>query len=277
MQKRMYSGACALCVAAAAVVTVLNWSYVAGAKPAAKAKAPAPAANLKNDVQLSPTRLHWGLSLQQVAKIYDDEFDEQYRPVYKRTDPGVEMQSLDAEVGEKKAVIRRSKVEFGTTPTGVDQGPLKGEYSYNNGESMAKVQLAGGTQRYFFFFSDKLWKVYDEYKLGSGSKLGSNWTSAVAAISELLGGQPTMVAADPGHGHSFDEAVWTTNSTHIRAINRDYQKVVAVAWADRSVQDNLASHRPNGSGDPNAVDSQVRDATSREDAPSAAKPKGKKK
>lgn len=273
MQRRfMYSGALALLVAAAAASSIADWTSLAQAKPAAKASKNA---NLKTDIQISPSRLRWGLSLQQVAKIYDDEFDIQYRPVYKATEPGVDSQSLDAEVGEKKALIRRTRIDFGTTPTGVDQGPLKGEYSYNNGESMARTMLAGGTQRFFFFFNDKLWKVYDEYKLGT--KLGTNWQSAVAALSELFGGEPKMQPADQSHGRAFDEAVWNTTSTQIRAINRDYQKIVAVVFADRSIADDLASHRPNRLGNANAMDSTVRDATAKDSEPAADKPAKKKK
>ncbi len=278
MHKRlMYSGACTLFVAVGVASSYLHWSNTAVAKAAAGGKA-VQSTNLKTDIRISPDRLHWGLSLQQVAKIYDDEFDAQYRPIYQRTDPGIEMQSLDSEVSEKKALIRRSRVDFGATPTGVDQGPLKGEYSYNNGESLAHAQLAGGTQRFFFFFNDKLWKVYDEYKLGT--KLGTNFSAAVAAMTELLGGQPKMLPADPQQGRSFDEAVWATPAMQIRAINREYQKIVAIAYADRSIQDDLASHRPNRLGNANAVDSQVREATSREPdttSKSSSSKAGKKK
>ena len=260
-RRHMYSWACATMFGVGVTGVYLRHSNVAYAKPVASGKS-GQNANLKLDIRISPERLHWGLSLQQVAKIYDDEFDVQYRSVYQRTDPGVDMQSLDAEVNERKALIRRTRVDFGLTPTGVNQGPLKGEYSYNNGESMARTQLAGGTQRFFFFFNDKLWKVYDEYKLGS--KLGTSWSSAVAALTEMLGGEPKTQPADPQQGRSFDEAIWTTPAMQIRAINREYQKIVAVAYADRSIQDDLASHRPNRLGNASAVSSEVRDATTHE-------------
>ena len=278
MQRRLlFSGACVILVLSFATFSLMGFGGAAQAKPAPAGKA-AQVAVLKNDIRLSPERLRWGLTVQQIAKIYDDEFDAQYTPIYKRTDPGVEMQSIDAEVAEKKALIRRSRVEFGVTPTGVDQGPLKGEYSYNNGESMARTQLSGGTQRYFFFFNDKLWKLYDEYKLGS--KLGTGWSAAVSSLTELFGGPPKLMEPDPQHGHPFDEAVWTTQSMQIRAVNREDQKIVGVIFADRSIQDDLASHRPNRLGNPNAMDSQVRDATTRDPAaapkPGAGK-SGKKK
>ena len=259
--RRLLFGAATLLLMPVATCTLVGWGDVAMAKPAAQ-KAGAQPTVLKNDIRLSPDRLRWGLSLQQVAKIYDDEFDTEYAPVYKRTDPGIEMQSIDSEVADRKALIRRMKVEFGLQPTGVDNGPLKGEYSYNNGENMTKTQLPGGTTRYFFFFNDKLWKVYDEYKLGS--KLGTNWSAAVSALTELFGGPPKLVPADQTATKHFDEAVWVTTSMHIRAINREDQKIVAVAYADRSVQDDLPRYRPNHLGSVDAMDSSVRDATAHE-------------
>ena len=252
----------------------LGWDNAAMAKPAPTAGKGAQPAVLKNDIRLSPERLRWGLTLQQVAKVYDDEFDAQYAPIYKRTDPGVEMQAIDAEVADKKALIRRMRVDFGVTPTGVDQGPLKGEYSYNNGESMTHTQLAGGTQRYFFFFNDKLWKVYDEYKLGS--KLGTGWSATISALTELFGGPPKIMEADQQH-RRYDEAIWTTQSMQIRAVNREDQKIVGLAFADRSIQDDLASRRPNRLGSPDAMDSQVRDATTHEPVATPKAGKAKKK
>ena len=272
--RQKFLGAVTVLLLSGATCAIPLWNKAAMAKPAAAAKGGQPAV-LKTDIHIAPERLRWGLTLQQVAKIYDDEFDAQYAPIYKRTDPGVEMQSIDAELADKKALMRRMRVDFGVTPTGVDQGPLKGEYSYNNGESMTRTQLAGGTQRFFFFFNDKLWKIYDEYKLGS--KLGTNWSAAVSALTELFGGPPKLTPAD--QTKRYDEAVWVTQSTHIRALNREDQKIVAVVFADRSIQDDLASHRPNHLGTPDAMDSTVRDATTHEPAaaPKAAPAKSKKK
>ncbi len=267
-------GAVTLLALSSATCAIPGWSKAALAKPATPTKGAQPAV-LKSDIHIAPERLHWGLTLAQVAKIYDDEFDAQYAPIYKHTDPGVEMQAIDAEVADKKALIRRMRVDFGVTPTGVDQGPLKGEYSYNNGESMTRTQLAGGTQRYFFFFNDKLWKIYDEYRLGS--KLGTNWSAAVSALTELFGGPPKITPADATR--RYDEAVWVAQGMHIRAVNREDQKIVAVVFADRSIQDDLASHRPNRVGNPDAMDSTVRDATAHEPAatPKAGPGKSKKK
>lgn len=231
------------------------------AKPAPKA-AKATTPMLKRDIILAPQGLKWGISFQLLAKVYDDAFDAEYVPIYKRTEPGQQMQLLDSELAEKKGVIRRSKVDFGSSPTGVDSGPLNGEYGYNNGESMAKVTLNGGTQRYFFFYTDRLWKVYDEYKIGAGSKLGATWEDAVKRLAELFGGSPEMKEPDGAVGRNFEEAAWQTSTMYIRAINRSHQNVVAVAWADKNVHEKLGIRRPGAKlPNPQAMDSSVRDVT----------------
>jgi len=231
------------------------------AKPAAPKAAPGPAM-LKRDFQIAPNGLRWGISFPMLGKVYDDAYDAEYAPVLTKTEPGRQMELLEAEIAEKKALVRRGKVEFGSTPTGVDSTPLAGEFGYNNGESMAKVILNGGTVRYLFFYTDRLWKVYDEYKLGKTSKLGASWEDAVKALSELLGGPAQMLGPDGSVGRSFDEAVWVTATMQIRAINRSHQNVVAVAWADRAVGEKIgAGRKSNKLGNPTAMDSKVRDVT----------------
>lgn len=233
----------------------------AHAKPADKKKAAA-ATLLKRDFVLAPQGLKWGISFALLGKVYDDAFDAEYVPIYKRTEPGQQMQLLDAELADKKGIIRRSKVEFGSSPTGVDSGPLAGEYAYNNSESMAKVQLNGGTQRYFFFHSDRLWKVYDEYKIGAGSKLGASWEDAIKTLTETFGGPPQMLEPDGAVGRNFQEALWLTPTMAIRAINRSHQNVVAVAWTDKSMHEKFGTRKPNAKlPNPQAMDSSVRDVT----------------
>jgi hypothetical protein len=229
------------------------------AKPAATKTAPGPSV-LSRDFLLAPDGLRWGISFPMVSKVYDDAFEAEYAPILKNTEPGRQMELLESELSEKKGLIRRSKVDFGSQPTGVDSGPLNGEYGYNNGESMAKIILRGGTVRYFFFYTDRLWKVYDEYKIGKGSKLGSSWEDAVKTLTDLLGGPPQLL--EPDAGRSFQEAVWTTATMQIRAVNRSHQNVVAVAWSDRGVGEKIASGRKaNKLANPTAMDSKVRDVT----------------
>jgi len=241
----------------------------AAAKPAAKAAAGP--ATVVREIRLAPVGLEWGQNLQMVGRVYDDALDAEYVPIFKRTEPGIEAQRLDAELAEKKSLIRRHRLDFGNQPTGVDEGPLAGEYSYSNGESMTKTMLNGGTTRYFFFHQDRLWKVYDEYKLGKGSPLGDSFEQAVKAMSELLGGvAPQLLEPDPSKMRNFSEAVWASRSLHIRLINRESNGVVAVAWSDRSVHEKLSQTRMRQKSSVHKMDPAVRDVTTRDTAPAAS-------
>ena len=99
---------------------------------------------------IEPSGLAWGMDHNKVAGVYDKQFDADYKPKYKAVSPGVKMKALDAALAEEKAVFRRSRIDFGKIPTGLDGTPLKGEFTYNNGESMMSVTRNGQT-RYLFF------------------------------------------------------------------------------------------------------------------------------
>ncbi|MEZ4223899.1 MAG: hypothetical protein R3B13_23315 [Polyangiaceae bacterium] len=258
---------------------------VLGQKKPAKAKAPPPPAGparMKKRIGLSPRGVAWGINLVQLAKIYDKVFDKEFVPLYKKVSAGPRMAALDAELENKKAILRRSRVNFGTLPTGIDQSALKGEYSYENGESLARLPLRSGTVRNFFFFGDKLWLIYDEHKLRSGGPYGETFEEAVKILSKKFGEvEPEMVEPDYANGRNFQEARWTDGSIIVRAINREYQKTIGMAYADASVWNNLSKYRKNKPKDPHALDKDVALVTRKaepEKPPSEEpKKKGKKK
>jgi len=216
-------------------------------------------------IALSPEGLKFGMSLEAIAKLYDKTFDDEYLPLYKKAAPGPETEALDAEIKQKKAEVRRSKVDFGNTPTGVDQTAIKGEYSYTNGESMARLTLRSGTESYFFFFNDRLWKVYDEHKLKKGTPLGDNYAGAVKVLQGKYGAAPKKVPSNFDKGQSFDESQWTTPDMVIRALDRD--SIMAVAYADRSVQEDLPSRRMNKPKNESEMDKDVASALKKSEPP----------
>jgi len=235
----------------------------AAEKPSAEKSAKGGASGKK--IALSPEGLKFGQGLEAIAHLYDRVFDAEYLPLYKKAAPGPETEALDAEIKQRKAEVRRSRIEFGNTPTGVDQTALKGEYSYANGESMARLTLRSGTERYFFFFNDRLWKVYDEHKLKKGSPLGENYAAAIKALASKLSGTPKKAPASPDKGQNFDETLWTTPDMLIRALDRD--STVAVVYADRAVQEDLPKRRRNHPKNANAMDPDVANALRKNDPP----------
>lgn len=224
-------------------------------KPADKAGVGA----IEKATPISPKGLHWGLTLEGVARVYDKVLEDEYLPLLKKAEPGQEMQALEDELKTKQGVLRRGRIEFGNIPTGVDYSPLKGEYSYQNGESMATLRLRSGTERHFFFFNDKLWKVYDEHKLSKGGPLGENFEDATKLLSKRFGVPGKLVPADYEKGQSFDEMQWHDPEKLIRAVGRG--NVLGMVYADRTVQDNLAQYRKNKPEDLHAMDKDVAAAT----------------
>ena len=215
------------------------------------------------------------MSLESIAKLYDKTFDTEFLPLYKKASPGPETDALDAELKQRKSEVRRSKVEFGQTPTGVDQTPLKGEYSYANGESMGRMTLKSGTERYFFFFADKLWKVYDAHKLKEGTPLGASYAEAVKKLNTRFGSTGKKVPANYAVGQNFDETQWLTADMVIRAIDRG--DVLAVAYCDREIQEKLPQMRRNKPKDQHSMDPDVAAALKKNDAPADPKKDEKNK
>ncbi|HTQ08368.1 MAG TPA: hypothetical protein VMI54_31150 [Polyangiaceae bacterium] len=221
--------------------------------------------SVSKKIALSPEGLKFGMGLEAIAHLYDKVLDDEYLPLYKKASPGPETEALDAEIKQRKAELRRSRVDFGQTPTGVDQTAMKGEYSYANGESMARMTLRSGTERYFFFFNDRLWKVYDEHKLKKGSALGEDYASAIKVLTSKFGAPPKKVPANPDKDQYFDESVWTTPDMVIRALNRD--SILGVVYADREVQEDLPKRRRNHLKNETAMDPDVANALKKSDAP----------
>ncbi|MEI9939858.1 MAG: hypothetical protein WDO69_21780 [Pseudomonadota bacterium] len=219
------------------------------------------AGTIEKAIGLPPKGLHWGLTLEGIAKLYDKVFEEEYLPLLKKAQPGNEMQGLEDEQKSKQGILRRGRIDFGNIPTGVDQSPLKGEYSYNNAESMATLRLRNGTERHFFFFSDKLWKVYDEHKLVKGGTLGETFEEATKILSKRFGVPGKLVPADYDKGQPYDEVQWRDPDKLIRAIDRSSNHILGMVYTDRTVQDNLAQYRKNKAVDLHEMDKDVAAAT----------------
>lgn len=228
----------------------------AAPKKKAEKKTEAEPGKLNARLKLRPKGMRWGMSLKQLSKLYAKVFEKEFVPLYKRVQPGPRMKALDAELEKKQGLIKQNHIKFGKVPTGIDSTPLKGEYSYRNGESMSHVRLRSGVKRHFFFFNDSLWKVYDERKLRKGGPLGENFEEAQKILTKKLKVAPVVHEAAPNKGRNFQTAEWTDGSTILRLVNREYQKVVAVVWISADVHGRLDTLRKN-KGDGNKVDKDV--------------------
>jgi len=253
-------------------VSVLAGSLVvtASAAPtvhqgAAQAKEDEKAKDKKKDTGLpfpAPKGLRFGFSPDELSNFYAKVWDEEFLALFKKADPS-QHQALEYELQDKKSLLKRNLIGFGKLPTGIDQSPLKGEYSYLNGESMTRFTQQSGTRRNFFFFkSVGLWKIYDEYKLRAGSPLGASFEEAIGTLEKKFGKKPKLLKADFEKGRSFDTAEWSDNRIIIRAVNRDYQKILGLVYVNKETEadlDKLRSHK--AAAEP--IDAAVKAATTK--------------
>lgn len=209
-----------------------------------KAKAGAVAAEApttKKPIAPAMAGVVWGMSSKQVAEQIDKVLDEDYRPLYKGVQPGVKEKELDAQLAEDKSQFRRSRIDFGKLPTGVDATPLKGEYTYNNAETMMTLHRKGATT-YAFFIQDKLWKLIEEHKLSDTHPLGKTYPEAVVKSSTSYGVAGRVLTPDANR--SAVEVDWKDSTTHLRIIQRG-DAAAAIAYEDNATLSNLNALRPN--------------------------------
>lgn len=222
-------------------------------KPAAAPAAPSEPPMTKKAIAHSLTGVVWGQSPKQVAEAIDKILDEDYRPLYKDTQPGVAMRNLDAALAEAKDQFRRSRIDFGKLPTGVDSSPLRGEYTYQNKEAMMTLTRKGGTTS-LFFIQDRLWKIIVEYKLSDSSALGKNYQEAVVKLTSIYGVPGRIVPADDKHFAT--EVDWKDANIHLRAIQRS-DTALGLAFEDNSTLASLASLRTFKPAEDNGIDPAV--------------------
>jgi hypothetical protein len=222
-----------------------------------KKKDDAPAAEppaTKKAIALSLAGITWGQSPKQVADTMDNILDEDYRPLYKAVQPGIRMRELDAQLAEDKAQFRRSRIDFGKLPTGVDATPLKGEYTYNNKEALFILNRKGMVTN-FFFIQERLWKIIDEHKLNDSHPLGKTFPEAVVKLSTNYG-VPGRVLAPDGSTRFTLEVDWKDATTHQRAIQRS-DTALGLAFEDNGTLANLSSLRSNKAAADDGIDPDV--------------------
>jgi hypothetical protein len=228
-------------------------------KPAAKGKeAPPPTVDKK--VKLSPDGLKFGMTIEEISKLYEKVLDAEFVPLYQNVEPGPRMNELDTDLAEKKLLVMRNKVEFGALPSGLENTALAGEFTYNNGETMTQFPQRSGVHRYLFFFGNHLWKVYDVHKLGKKSKMGADYAGAVDTLTKQLGKPPRVRKPDPSAGRNLDTADWQDKETIIRLTDRG-DGSAALAYIDRKIEEGIDKFRPNKGPGKEELDRDVSDVT----------------
>lgn len=246
-------------------------AVVSAQKPGAKASAapatpaPPPDAPTVGSLASQLEQFHWGTTHLDVARTHNQAggiFDQDYNPQLAKMQPGVAMQSVEAERESKKAALPQTFSEFKDLPMGYDRTGIKDEYTYKNHESLMYVDR-GGKRRYFFFIgappAERLWKIYDEYPLKDGGVWGRTFAEAVTKMQLALSTPGRLRMANPGQNLSFSTVDWQDGATHLRLVDRSSEPtpVVGVVIEDRAILANLATLRTNKPEDLMAIDPSI--------------------
>jgi hypothetical protein len=230
-------------VAAAADQPPLTGSLAGSAPAPAAATAVAP-------IALEADGVTFGMSSDQVAKLYDRWWDRYFIPKYQKANPGPKTKELDYQLEEQKKVLRRVAPFDGRTTT-FDKADFREEFAHGNGETMSSTKVRRGATsdsksvsytRRFFFFQDKLWKVYDEYRLEAQGPFGADFKEATSRVAASLGpsAKRTRAPASSTESVAFDAA-----TERVRVIKLSGERV-AVVRADsalaKTVLDGRAQH-----------------------------------
>ena len=224
-------------------------------------KGPKPPPLVKEAIRLTPEGLRFGMATNEVVDFYSKVLDQDYVAIYKVTPVGPKMKQVDAALADQKSAFPRSEVTFGALPTGIDNTPLRGEYNYNNNETMMSITRQGVT-RYFFFASKRLWKVYDAVPLKEGSELGATYKDAIAALTKRFNVAGRVLAEDAAAGRNTTEVDWADASTHVRAIDRSSENILGLVYEEKGTADRMTAYKASHKDNSGAIDPGIAAATS---------------
>jgi hypothetical protein len=196
-------------------------------------------------VALEPDGVAFGMSAEDVAKLYDRWWDKQFVSRYQKANPGPKTRELDFELAEKKKVLRRIAIFDGRT-TSFDKSEFREEFAHGSDETMISSKLsrrppgeekavlvekstkdtkAIGYTRRFFFYQDKLWKVYDEYRLDESSLFGADFKDATARVEATLGKSAKRTR---GPESQFENVVFDAGNMRVRVVKLAADKLAIV-------------------------------------------------
>jgi hypothetical protein len=242
--------------AAAKGVAPASGAAKSGAAKSGPAENATPAAPV---VALEPDGVTFGMSAEDIAKLYDRWWDKQFISRYQRANPGPKTRELDFELAEKKKVLRRIAIFDGRT-TSFDKAEFREEFSHGSDETMISSKLSRRPSdedkpalsekpskdaksiaytRRFFFYRDKLWKIYDEYRLDPSSPFGADFKEAAARVEAAIG---KAAKRTRGPESQFENVVFDTGNARVRAVKLPSDKL-AVVRSDNALTKEVLDRR----------------------------------
>jgi hypothetical protein len=244
-------------------------SAAGAARPAAEAGPTVPT------VALEPDGVAFGMSADDVARLYDRWWDKQFIPRYQKANPGPRTRELDFELAEKKKLLRRVAIFDGRT-TSFDKSEFREEFAHGSDETMIAAKLSRRAAeekaeivakpakeakpvlytRRFFFYRDKLWKIYDEYRLDAASPFGGDFKEAAARVEASLG---KAAKRTRGPDSQFENVTFDAGNTRVRVVKLPKDSI-AIVRSDAALTKEVLDRRAQQiakAGEPAALDDDI--------------------
>ncbi len=236
-----------------------------GEKKAAEAPASA-------EIEKSLADVKWGMSKEEVEKVFIEKIKAKYKPLIAKTKDAVEEDRLRQVAKQELARIREGYVQFDGKTTGWDVSFLKGEFSQNNDEAMLVVRDEN-SQNFYFFIEGKLWKWYKAF---DASVFPANNFGTFAGAVQRRFGDAKEAKGELRKGAGERQWLeWQDKQTRLRAVDEtDFYGFYSLVFESKDTLGNLAKLRTNDDdkGDKRhaLVESVTTDDTSAEDSDDSA-------
>lgn len=114
--------------------------------------------------------------------------------------------------------LESSRVLFDGSRTRWDNSPVAEEYTHGNDESMLTYTGDDGSENYYFFISDELWKWV---KLYPASTFGPNYKGFSSKVRGRFGkGYEKTGEVNPGTGFRYKFLEFLDRNTRLRAVDK---------------------------------------------------------
>jgi len=227
-------------------------------------------------VALEADGVAFGMSADDVAKLYDRWWDKQFISRYQKANPGPKTRELDFELAEKKKVLRRIAI-FDGRMTSFDKSDFHEEFAHRSDETMISSKLSRRATtdekadtlekpakeakpvfytRRFFFYRDKLWKVYDEYRLDAASPFGADFKDATARVEASLG---KTAKRTRGPDSQFENVAFDAGNTRVRVVKLP-KDTIAIVRSDSALTKEVLDRRAQQvatAGQPEALEDDI--------------------
>ncbi len=103
--------------------------------------------------------IRWGWTKRQLLAHFRREIKRDFEKRIANAPGAIEEDEVRQQLRAKLSRLEDGYVEFRGRTTGHDSGFLRDEFTHNNGEALLRVR-GDGSDDYYFFINDRLWKWY---------------------------------------------------------------------------------------------------------------------